>query len=227
VGLGGGCDAGVEGADRLVERVDVGEQTGDEHAVVGELEAVGERFLQPRDLRPQPAFRELGQLGRVADTGKQRFEHRPCRGRVRRGDARELDPRVLEHLLQPLDRARALLRLGDAEPGQVTQPADLRWRHKARPHQPMLEQLAAPGRVDHVALPAGDVVQVLRVQQPAREAPLEHGEGRLPVDAGRLHPDQRHVEALQPVGERLELTDRGAKAPGLLLAPTPALSRAR
>jgi hypothetical protein len=45
VGLGGGRDAGVEGGDRLVERVDVGEQTGDEHAVVGELEAVGERPL--------------------------------------------------------------------------------------------------------------------------------------------------------------------------------------
>jgi hypothetical protein len=88
VGLGGGRAAGVERGDRLVERVDVGEQTGDEHAVVGELEAVGERLLQLRDLRPQPGFGERGQLGRVADPGEQRFEHRACRGRVgRRGDA--------------------------------------------------------------------------------------------------------------------------------------------
>ena len=44
VGLGGGRDAGVEGGNRLVERVDVGEQSGDEDAVVGELEAIGERL---------------------------------------------------------------------------------------------------------------------------------------------------------------------------------------
>jgi hypothetical protein len=31
----------------------------------------------------------------------------------------ELDPRVLEHLLEALDRARAFLDLRDAEPGQV------------------------------------------------------------------------------------------------------------
>jgi len=43
--LGGCLDASVEGGDGLVERVDVGEQAGDEDAVVGELEAVGERAL--------------------------------------------------------------------------------------------------------------------------------------------------------------------------------------
>jgi hypothetical protein len=46
-------DAGIERGDRLVERVDVGEQTGDEDAVVGEFETVGERLTQLRDLRPQ------------------------------------------------------------------------------------------------------------------------------------------------------------------------------
>jgi hypothetical protein len=45
----------------------VGEQLADQHAVVGELEAVGERLAQQRDLRPQPTAGELGQLVRVAD----------------------------------------------------------------------------------------------------------------------------------------------------------------
>src|SRR6266542_6498800 len=100
-------------------------------------------------------------------------------------------------------------------------------RNPRTTHQPVLEQLAAPGRVDHVALAPGHVVQMLSVQEPALEAPPEHVEDGLPVDAGRLHPDERHTEAFQPVGQRLELTDRAAEAARLLLAPAPALSVAR
>jgi hypothetical protein len=70
MGLGGRRDASIEGGDGLVERIDVSEQAGDEDAVVGELETIGERLPQLRDLRPQPRFREFGQLGRVADTGE-------------------------------------------------------------------------------------------------------------------------------------------------------------
>jgi hypothetical protein len=40
-------------------------------------------------------------------------------------------PGVLEHLLEPLDRARALVDLCLAQPGQIAQPADLRRRHEA------------------------------------------------------------------------------------------------
>src|SRR5262249_18008389 len=54
-----------------------------------------------------------------------------------------------------------------------------------------------------------------------------HIEDGLPVDAGRLHADQGHAEASQPVGERFELADRGAEAARLLLAPAPALAAAR
>jgi hypothetical protein len=68
---------------------------------------------------------------------------------------------------------------------------------------------------------------MLGVQEPALEAPLEHVEDGLPVDAGRLHAHQRHPEAVQPVGERLELPDRGAEAARLLLALAPALALAR
>src|SRR6266536_2096300 len=84
----------------------------DQDAVVGELEPVRERLLQLRDLRPQLPFRELGEDDRVADTAEQRLEHRARRDRIRlRGDARELDPGVLEHLLHPPDRRGLHLRL--------------------------------------------------------------------------------------------------------------------
>src|SRR6266511_8725 len=60
-------------------------------------------------------------------------QHRPRRHRVGLGgDAGQFDAGVLEHFLQPLDRARALLGLGAAQPGQVAQTADLGWRHEAR-----------------------------------------------------------------------------------------------
>jgi hypothetical protein len=128
------CDVGdalIEGFDREVEAVDVGEQLHDEHAVMGEIEAVRERLAQLRDLRAEPATRELGQLGRVGDPSQQGLEHRPRRDRVAgRGDAGQLDPGGLQHLLQALDRPCALLDLRLAQAGEVAQAADLRRRTK-------------------------------------------------------------------------------------------------
>jgi hypothetical protein len=89
----------------------------------------------------------------------------------------------------------------------------------------VLDQLADPGRVDHIALAAGDVVQVLSIQKPALEALLEDVEARLPIDPGRLHPDQGHVEAGKPVAERRQLRDRRAESARLPFALPPALSR--
>jgi hypothetical protein len=133
-------------------------------------------------------------------SARRALEHRPGGDRVGgRGDAGQLDPDSLQHLLEPLDRPRPLVDLRFAQPGQVAQAADLRRRHEARPDEPVLDQLADPGGVDRVGLPPGDVVQMLRIEQPALETALKHIEHRLPVDAGRLHPDQRHAEALQPL----------------------------
>jgi len=128
----------------------------------------------------------------------------------------------LQYLLQPLDRPRALLDLRLAKASQVAQPADLARGHEARPHQPVLDQLADPGRVDHIALAAGDVAQVPRVQKPALETRLERVEDGAPVDPRRLHPHQRHAEALKPVGERAQPADRRSETPRVLLAlPAP------
>src|ERR1700736_5744600 len=70
---------------------------------------------------------------------------------------------------------------------------DLRRRHEARPHQPVLDQLTDPGRVDHVALAAGDVMQMPGVQKPALKARLERVRGQSAVRGGLLSTSLRYA----------------------------------
>jgi hypothetical protein len=76
-------------------------------------------------------------------------------------------PGVLEDLVQPLDLPAALLDLGLAVAGQLAQLPDRAGRHEAGADQPVLDQLGDPGRIGHIGLAAGHMVQVRRVQQPA------------------------------------------------------------
>ena len=121
------------------------------------LEAPLERLAQRGDLLAQlPLARgRRARPGRGA--GDQRVEHvAPDLPRMSRGDAVELDPGVLERLLQPVDlawrswicalRYRVRSRSCPDRPG----------RHEARAHQPGLEQLAQPLGVLDVGLAAGD-----------------------------------------------------------------------
>src|SRR5438552_8965409 len=64
---------------------------------------------------------------------------------------------------------------------------------------------------------------MLGVQKPALETLLEHVVDRLPVAAGRLHPDQRHPVTIQPIDERQELARRGREGTGFL-QPLPVLT---
>ena len=57
-------DLGAQPGDLLVEEVDVGQVRRQQEAVVG-ADAPGQRPLQLRPLRPQPALGQLGQRGRV------------------------------------------------------------------------------------------------------------------------------------------------------------------
>jgi hypothetical protein len=94
-----------------------------------------------------------------------------------------------------------------------------------RARSPVLNQLTDPLRVFDVGLGAGDVAQVMRVQQPALEALLERLEDRLPIHAGGLHPDERHTGFGQPSGELGEPAERGAERPCLLIPPSTAGAR--
>jgi len=128
-------------------------------------------------------------------------------------------PGVLQDLVQPLDLPTALLDLGLAVAGQLTQLADRAGRHEAGADQPVLDQLGDPGRVGHVGLAAGHVVQVRRVQQPALHLALEQLPHRLPVAPGRLHPDPGDSEAGQPLGQQPQPGGRRGEPAGLGVAP--------
>jgi len=88
----------------------------------------------------------------------------------------------------------------------------------------MLDQLADPLSIGDIGLAAGDVAQVLGIQKPALAVLLEHVEDRLPVAAGRLHADQRHPVARQPV-EQPEQSGGGGRETPHLLVTSPPLAR--
>ena len=137
------------------------------------------------------------------------------------GDAVELDPGVLEHLVQPVGLALALRDLRLAVAGQVPQRPDRLGRHEARPQQARLGQLAQPRGVGHVGLAARDLLDMTRVDQHAartrprgsprpassrhRSPPSRPGSRRAPASQSR--------SASSPRDRRRELRD-------LLLAPT-------
>jgi hypothetical protein len=147
--------------------------------------------------RPRASSASVG----IVLPGQQGFQDGPPGlGQQRRGDAGQLDPGVLHHLLQPLDHPGALLDQGAAVAGQVPQLAD-RWRwDEAGPDQAVLDHLRDPGRVGHVGLAAGHVVQMLGVDQPHLELVFEQVVHGLPVDPGGLHPGPGHPVLGQPVG---------------------------
>ena len=203
-----------QGRDRLVEEVDLGEHLPDQQRVVAG-EAALERFAQRGDLLAQRALGQLGEHLGVVGAGDQRVEHPPG-GHAEHlgGDRGELDPGVLQGLLDPLHLAGALLDLGLAVADQVAQLAQRPGRHEARPDQAVLDQLAAPLGVLHIALATGDVTKMASVVEPALELVLEQVEHRPPVDAGGLHPDHRHRVAAQPVRQREQPRGGGRRTRG-------------
>jgi hypothetical protein len=73
-------------------------------------------------------------------------------------------------------------------------------------------------------LPAGDLLDVSRVDQQARKAILQHRPHRLPIHAGGLHRDLHDLVRLQPIAKRQQ-TLHGRLKLRHLLSPSPALPR--
>jgi len=97
--------------DRLVEEVDEREHLSDDQRVLA-VEASDERFAQGGDLLAQPAARELGEDFGVGRALHQGVEHvAPGLAHDVRRDRPELDPRVLERLVQPRDLATTIVDL--------------------------------------------------------------------------------------------------------------------
>ncbi len=120
-----------EFGDRLVEVVDVGEDASDDQRVPG-FEAALQRLAQRGQLGTQLALREVGEHDGVGRAGDQRFEHRAARlAEDVGGDAVELDPGVLDDLVEPSGLALTVFDLRLAVAGEVAQRANRLGRHEA------------------------------------------------------------------------------------------------
>jgi hypothetical protein len=194
-------------------------QPDQERVVFAEPPAQG--LPQRGEPAPQPALGQLGQHLGVALAGDQGGEHRPP-GHAQHvgGDRVQLDPGVLEGLLDAL----ALAGVGLDEPlavaGQVPQFADRRRRHEARPQHLPLGDLGQPHRIQPVGLrPPRQVLDVLGVDQPGLEPVLQQIERRPPVLAGRLHHHPAHAERGQPVTQPEQRGGHRGDRPDLLHPP--------
>ncbi len=188
--------------DVLVQEVQMGQDRADDQRVV-RFEATLKRLPERRDLGAQLPFGQVGEHPGVGGSGHQRVEHRATRDTEDvGGDAVELDPGVLQRLVQPVGLALALGDLRLAIPGQRPQPALGLGRHEAAAQQAGLHQLTKPLRVRHVGLAPGHVLDVPRVAQRQLEVVFEDVPDRQPVHAGGLHRHMRDAVALQPVRQR-------------------------
>ena len=151
-------DPGGELADGLGVPVDqVQVHPGQEGVVLAETAVQG--LGQLGDLRPQPTLGQIGQPGRVPIAGDQRLDHRPPGHAQDVGGHRgQLDPGILQQLLQPLDLPAAFAGDRGPGPGQVAQLPDRLGRHERAPDQPVRAELGQPGRVRDIGLAARRVL---------------------------------------------------------------------
>ena len=225
VGQGGQefVDPGGQGVDLAVQCVDGVQQHPGQFAVVV-VEPAGQRLDQFAVPGLQPAPGQPGQPARVTLPADQRLDHVPDRGQVHpRRDARHLDQRVLQQLLQPLVVPGPFPGQVHPQPGVVPQPTDLRRRHERGPQHPPLGQLGQPDGVQLVGLrPARDVLHVPGVDQlHVQTGRLQQVEPDPPVVRRGLHGDLLHPGinqlgrqiAHRPAGRR-DLPHPAGPAPG-------------
>src|SRR5439155_14307818 len=136
------ADLGAERLDGLIEVVNLSDQLPDEECMVGPKPSP-ESLPQRWELLSQLPARQVSQehgIGRALD---ETVKHRPARhAEDVRGDGGELDASVLQHLMQAVRGARTILDECLARTGEIAQFPDRRWRHKASPQQPVLQQLS-------------------------------------------------------------------------------------
>jgi len=110
---------------------------------------------------------------------------------------------------------------GFAVAHQFAQHPDRRWRHKARAHQPMADQVGDPLRVLHVSLASGHVAHVRGIADDDGEVTLQGSMHRLPVDTRALHADVGDAFLKQPLAQGREVLAHGAEAAHLLERAAP------
>src|SRR4051794_9768057 len=110
---------GTQLTNGLIQVVDVGENPSDHEGMMGGESSL-QCFPQSRYLRAQPPPSQLRQYLGIGGAVNQCIEHHPSGGTKHAGGhRRELDARILEHLLQALNLSCALLDLRLAVTGEV------------------------------------------------------------------------------------------------------------
>ncbi len=212
-----------EPVDLLVQEIDVREDRTDPqgmHLVKAALKGLAQRG----ELDPQAALGEVGQNLRVGGAVDQRVEHRATGDPENvRGDAVQLDPGVLQRLMQTVGLPLALLDLGLAIPGEVPQRTDRLRRHEARSQQPSLRELAQPFGVLNIGLSTQNLLYVSSIDQHQLESVLQDRPYRLPEHSGRLHRDLFDTMGFQPITQRQQTPHRRLKLGHMLLTATPLL----
>ena len=159
VGLGRDPDPGLELCDRQVERVDVGEQAGDEDTVMADSNRLASAswscgiFFRIRPLAS--SARTTGSVTPPSSASS-----------IARADTEYTAEATLVSLIPASWSTFSNRWIARSAPAPVSTAAasgraagGSRGWDEARPHQPQLDQLATPARVDHVALAPGDVVR--------------------------------------------------------------------
>ena len=169
-------------------------------------------------LGSQAAARQVRQRRRIGLAGDQRLQDGPG------GDAPhvghhggQLHVGVLEHHLQPVGDASALLDQMGAIAGQVAELALLGRRDEAAPQQPVPEQVRDPLGVPHVRLPARDGLDVVGVGHQDGQVAFQQVVDRAPVRARALHGDMGASHLREPVQQRQQLVRHRAERPRHLL----------
>lgn len=106
-----------------------------------------------------------------------------------------------------LDQAFTLAQIG-------TQRRHIQLGSEARPQQPVAVKLLEPLRVIDIGLATRHAFDVPSIDQHDLESlRFQNLEDRQPVDAGGLHRHRRHLDLLEPAGQRVKIcreTSKGA-----------------
>ena len=148
--------------------------------------------MRAGDLRAHPRLGQLSQDRGIVLPADQCLEHGPARdpGDVR-GDGGELDPGVLQHLLQPLDLPGAFIGDRGPGPGQVPESGGFGRRNETAPDQTVCAELRQPRRVGDIGLASGQVPGIAGIDQFHVQAGILEQEIELaPVIARGLDNDQ-------------------------------------
>ena len=195
----------AEGFDLVLQIVHMGQNPADQEGMV-RPESTRQRLLQGRQLLLQLPLGQIRQCDRIGLAVHQGFDHGPSRDpqNVRR-HRRQLDSRILQHLVQAIGFPRPLLNQGLPVPGQVPQFPDRLVRHEASPQKPVFQQLRDPGTVRHIGLSARHVLDMGRIDEKNGESLFQNVVDGFPVDPCAFHRHMGHSQGFKPVPERQKI----------------------